>query len=58
MRNAEGFDNMAFEISPLEASAMDPQQRLMLESGYTALLNASLERSALMETVSGVYLGI
>ena len=37
---------------------MDPQQRLLLEQGYASLHEAGLDRSMLMGSLTGVFLGI
>jgi acyl carrier protein len=55
---ADGFDAVAFGISPAEAGAMDPQQRLLLELGYAALHGSSQRRVTLMGGDGGVFLGI
>ena len=55
---ADGFDAVAFGISPAEAGAMDPQQRLLLELGYAALHGLSQRRVTLMGGDGGVFLGI
>ena len=47
--DAELMDNQAFRISTSEAAAMDPQQRLVLEKGYEALHDASMNRVTLTE---------
>lgn len=36
------FDNVFFNIQPMEAEAMDPQQRLLLETVYESLTDAGL----------------
>jgi acyl transferase domain-containing protein/thioesterase domain-containing protein len=54
----ELFGNSFFNISPAEAGAMDPQQRLLLESGYSAFHGASLEKSTLLGSQTGVFVGI
>ena len=54
---AELADNAAFAVSPAEVVAMDPCQRLLLEHGYAALHDASLDRAALGGSLTGVFLG-
>ena len=49
--------NQHFGISPAEAAAIDPQQRLLLESGYTALHDAALDKAALKNSTTGVFVG-
>ena len=57
VRDAELADNVAFAVSPSEAAAMDPCQRLVLERGYSALHDASLDRAALGGSLTGFFLG-
>jgi len=57
VRGAELANNAAFGISPAEAAAMDPCQRMLLEDGYTVLHRASLQRGALVGSLTGVFLG-
>jgi len=54
----EGFDNSAFRIARAEAMAMDPQQRLLFEQGYTAIHASQLRRMALLESLTGVFVGL
>eukprot|EP00967_Tisochrysis_lutea_P153211 scaffold301864_cov33-Tisochrysis_lutea.AAC.1 len=58
LRDAELFDNGRFNVSPAEASAMDPQQRLLMEYGYEAFHSAGLDKSALNNTLTGIFVGI
>jgi 3-oxoacyl-(acyl-carrier-protein) synthase/acyl carrier protein len=58
LSNAELFDNVFFGVPPAEASSMDPQQRLLLEYGYASLHGAALQRSLLLGSLTGVFLGI
>jgi len=58
LMNADLFDNFFFGISHAEARAMDPQQRLLLEYSYSALHCAALEKSYLLGSLTGVFLGI
>jgi len=57
VHGVELADNAAFAISAAECSAMDPCQRLLLEQGYAALHDASLDRAALNGSLAGVFLG-
>ena len=58
MQGIDYFDHHTFAISRAEASCMDPQQRLLLEHDCTALHGAGFERSSLLGSDTGVYLGI
>ena len=58
LSGADRFDNVVFNISSAEAATMDPQQRLMLEHGYQALHAASIDRNALLGSVTGVFVGV
>jgi len=58
MVNVERFDNLAFRISPAEASAMDVQQRVLLERGYEAVLSSGETRESLMGATFGIAVGI
>ncbi|MGA1354387.1 MAG: beta-ketoacyl synthase N-terminal-like domain-containing protein [Candidatus Limnocylindrus sp.] len=44
-------------MSRAEAAAMDPCQRLLLECGYAALHKCALDRSTLMGSLTGVFVG-
>ena len=50
-------DNRWFGVSPAEAAAMDPQQRMLLERGYDALHGAGLNKSTLIGSLTGVFIG-
>ena len=58
MRGAQLFDASRFAVSPSETSAMDPQQRLLLENGYAALHGACFLRPQLLDSNTGVFLGM
>jgi acyl transferase domain-containing protein/acyl carrier protein len=52
------FDPWFFEIPPREAIFMDPQQRLLLEVSWEALENAGVPADRLINTRTGVYVGL
>ncbi|MBM4057354.1 MAG: acyltransferase domain-containing protein, partial [Planctomycetes bacterium] len=54
----ELFDAAFFGISAAEAASMDPQQRLLLEVGYAALDFAGETKSSLLQSYTGVFVGI
>ena len=52
------FDAPFFRISPREAHSLDPQHRLALEVSWEALERAAISPESLVETRSGVVLGM
>lgn len=52
------FDPLFFRISPLEAMSMDPQQRLLLEVTWEALEHAAIAPDSLVESKTGVFVGM
>lgn len=54
----ENFDAGFFSISPKEALRIDPQQRLLLEVTWEAIENAGISANELVESPTGVYIGI
>ncbi|WP_166706504.1 MULTISPECIES: SDR family NAD(P)-dependent oxidoreductase [Bacillus amyloliquefaciens group] len=57
LENADKFDPLFFNISPIEAEYIDPQQRLMLQESWRCIEDAGYDPSSLSGTNCGVYIG-
>ena len=58
LNEIDQFDPHFFGISPREATTMDPQQRLLLEVAWEALEDSGYAPDRLMDSPTGVYVGI
>lgn len=53
-----GFDFEFFGINEREATASDPQHRFLLETSWEAMEHAGLTRENLVDTLTGVFVGL
>jgi acyl transferase domain-containing protein/SAM-dependent methyltransferase len=58
LKDIDRFDPRFFGISPREAHNMDPQQRLLLEVAWEALEDAGQAAEKLLDSDTGVFVGI
>ena len=58
LSDIDAFDADFFGIHSREAASMDPQQRMLLELTWEALERAMIDPRSLMNTQTGIYLGL
>jgi acyl transferase domain-containing protein/acyl carrier protein len=58
LENIDQFDGSFFDISYAEIESMDPQQRILLEVTHEALENAGIPVQALVDSNTGVFIGV
>lgn len=58
LNEVDTFDPGFFDIAAREATHMDPQQRLLLEVSWEALENAGIAPNSLVNSKTGVYMGL
>lgn len=56
--NIDQFDGSFFDLSYAEIESMDPQQRLLLEVTHEALENAGIPVQTLVDSNTGVFIGV
>jgi len=58
LSDVEAFDADFFGVNAREAASMDPQQRILLELTWEALERAAIDPRSLLDTQTGVFLGL
>ena len=58
LNNIELFDAPFFDLTRIETESLDPQQRLLLELTQEALENAGINTDELIDSETGVFVGI
>ena len=58
VKDIDQFDGSFFDISYAELENLDPQQRMLLEVSYEAIENAGLNAKSLIDSDTGVFVGV
>lgn len=58
IKDADAFDSLFFNITPIEAEMMDPQQRLFLEEVWKTIELAGYSPAELSGSKCGVFVGV
>lgn len=53
----KGFDNVFFNLSPMEAENMDPQQRLLLQQSWCCIEDSAISLQELQTLKTSVFVG-
>ena len=58
LKNIDLFDAPFFDLTRIETESLDPQQRILLELTQEAIENAGLNTQTLVNSETGVFIGI
>lgn len=58
VKDIDQFDGSFFDISYAELENLDPQQRMLLEVSYEAIENAGINAKSLIDSDTGVFVGV